>query len=605
MASEDKPNGYWANEKNQRKAIHGLLSKHSLLDPIEAGRHLTLKMIDSSPCTNIRAYAPTKYDFLRIYFRQHIKEWMIWKHSRKIHWTQRKVAECFDSILKRTGKDIDSISIKEFEKAGGHRLLFDYRHDFNRIKDIYSGSRRKPWEHRQVPRKFWKLKKNKIAATRWLIDEKLKYPKNRVPELITSDDFDDNGLSTVLFRTSICELVLAAYPERGYSRRRFRQANIRSALGYGFENVVYKILNDGLRMKYARQFTVPRCEHPIRCRIDISGLNLHRLVRSSDGVDVKLFSYTYFHSSSRRYLDHFRRLVVIYLDGAQPKKNYPGVKFINVDKLLSLIPDLDVRKELENEVGILRMGKFPMRLQIYERAARSANKSLKCILIKSGKCTKERRTDTIGIPVSLGLCSKHLMQLRAGKIDENGTRLKPFLERVSLSDKQIRFLKSKYKSLNNQQLAEQLFGVGDRRHGGRVNNILTRLGLRRSPEEIARVRGQVLLYDKKTLSVLTRNWRTHSAGQLCQLLKLPDNTRNKSRIHEALLRHGIRPKSKPYTKRKLISELRRLAKKLGRIPVARDLDRQPDFPGKGTYTLYFGSWARAKEAAGFKKRASM
>jgi hypothetical protein len=131
-----------------------------------------------------------------------------------------------------------------------------------------------------------------------------------------------------------------------------------------------------------------------------------------------------------------------------------------------------------------------------------------------------------------------------------------------------------------------------------MNLILSRLGLARTKEEIGKVRGQVLIYDEKTLEILKDNWKKTTLGELCDLLKLENIQRNRCRIAEALLRFKIRPKSKPYTKQELIIKLKLFAKKLKRTPVPKDLDRNPKMPGKGTYIKYFGSWAKAKTVAG-------
>ena len=57
---------------------------------------------------------------------------------------------------------------------------------------------------------------------------------------------------------------------------------------------------------------------------------------------------------------------------------------------------------------------------------------------------------------------------------------------------------------------------------------------------------------------------------------------------------------KKYSREFLISELQRLARELGRSPSDTDMKKADGFPGCGVYYKAFGSWNKAKEAAGLE-----
>lgn len=598
MASRKIKNGYWAKRTNQIKAIGRMLESHGLLDPIDAGKELTLRMIESSDCTNIRRYAPTKYALLSIYFGNRLKPWMIRKHAARISWDKAAITECIDLVLKKTGVDIHQLTVREFERNGGHRLLYDFKHDFNKVKSIYLDEQLMPWEHRQVARGFWKQKANVRAAVMWLVQKKLRLKLNELTTELTTEDFVEHGLSALVMRYSVADLVMLTFPELKFKKSDFRQVTVKSVMGYAFENVAYRCLREGLKLRFKSQEAVRGCSHPVKCRIDVAALSLPGLIKRTDGVDIKLYTYTYFRSKTSRYLDHFPRLVLVYLDGAVPKKHDSKIQFLNIDTLIELVGDAGLKRELSEEVNLLRIGKFPKRLETYRQIAVGGYSQSKCRLFERGNCTQNKSTAEVGVVHSLGLCSKHWSQLRDGKIDETGKKQRHFVERVNLKSEQVEFLKANFRTMGNIELAGKIYGKANRAMGSRVNGVLRRLGLVRTQDEIARVRGQEIVYNSRTLKILRKYGGKKTLGEICVKLGIQNSQRNRSRIAEALVRYKIREKTRPYSKDELILELKKFARKLGRSPSPKDLDKARDVPGKGTYARIFGSWKNAKKVAG-------
>nr|AFD03171.1 hypothetical protein [uncultured bacterium W5-102b] len=67
---------------------------------------------------------------------------------------------------------------------------------------------------------------------------------------------------------------------------------------------------------------------------------------------------------------------------------------------------------------------------------------------------------------------------------------------------------------------------------------------------------------------------------------------------------GLMPRRKA-SRSELTEALAKVGRRLGRVPTVRDLDAEgPDVPGKGVYIREFGSWRTALAAAGFDAPSS-
>ena len=74
----------------------------------------------------------------------------------------------------------------------------------------------KPWELKQVPNSYWALERG-IEATKWLIEEKLKWSDDDIKEKLSVRIFCKyrlSGMINLLYNNSVFEAINSAYPNR-------------------------------------------------------------------------------------------------------------------------------------------------------------------------------------------------------------------------------------------------------------------------------------------------------------------------------------------------------------------------------------------------------
>ncbi|MCX6770869.1 MAG: hypothetical protein NTX79_02325 [Candidatus Micrarchaeota archaeon] len=100
-----------------------------------------------------------------------------------------------------------------------HHYVFS---PFKAISEAYPGQGIKEWEMGTAPMGFYEEKQNRIAAVRWLCEEKLALdgqPKD--PRQLTGDDFTNNRMAGLLanyYDSSPFKAVSEAYPELGLNK---------------------------------------------------------------------------------------------------------------------------------------------------------------------------------------------------------------------------------------------------------------------------------------------------------------------------------------------------------------------------------------------------
>ena len=97
---------------------------------------------------------------------------------------------------------------------------------YEAINGAYPG-KYKPWQLTRVPNSYWTLEKG-IEATKWLIEEKLKWTDEEVAEKLRRKTFLDNKLSGMLvqvFNNSPYEAINSAYPGKYVKTDFFRYCN--------------------------------------------------------------------------------------------------------------------------------------------------------------------------------------------------------------------------------------------------------------------------------------------------------------------------------------------------------------------------------------------
>ena len=131
------------------------------------------------------------------------KEATKWLIEEKLRWSDDQVK--------------DNICKEIFIKNGLQGMLIDVfkNNYFIAIENAYPGKYKK-WEFRNVCNNFWTLETAK-EATKWLIEEKLKWSDEQVKESLTQATFIQNGLSGMLgrvFKGSPFAAIENAYPGR-------------------------------------------------------------------------------------------------------------------------------------------------------------------------------------------------------------------------------------------------------------------------------------------------------------------------------------------------------------------------------------------------------
>ena len=124
----------------------------------------------------------------------------------------------FEEILKWSFDDIKEkliVAIYIKYKLNGMIQQAYNRSSFMAVDAVYPG-KFKPWEVSSVPHNYWTLD-NGIIATKWLIEERLKWTDEDIKEKISCKVFLENGLGgmlTQLFKSSCYRAINATYPER-------------------------------------------------------------------------------------------------------------------------------------------------------------------------------------------------------------------------------------------------------------------------------------------------------------------------------------------------------------------------------------------------------
>ena len=147
------------------------------------------------------------------------KQWELPSVSKKF-WNMETAREAtiwlIEEKLKWSDDDIkEKLSANIFEKnsLGGMLVILFNDNPYFAIENAYPG-KFKPWELSGTPKYFWNLK-TAIDATRWLIEEKLKWSDDDIKNKLSKNTFRKNslgGMLAVLFNDSPYRAIENAYP---------------------------------------------------------------------------------------------------------------------------------------------------------------------------------------------------------------------------------------------------------------------------------------------------------------------------------------------------------------------------------------------------------
>ena len=128
------------------------------------------------------------------------KEATIWLIEEKLKWSDDDIKEKL------------SANIFEKNSLGGMLAILFNDNSYFAIENAYPG-KFKPWELSGTPKYFWNLK-TASDATRWLIEEKLKWSDDDIKEKLSANTFIKNSLTSIisLFNGSPYLAIENAYP---------------------------------------------------------------------------------------------------------------------------------------------------------------------------------------------------------------------------------------------------------------------------------------------------------------------------------------------------------------------------------------------------------
>ena len=216
------PNSYWTKEtaaeatrwlieEKLKWSEEELLKKLSTKTFCDNGlRGMLANVFDGSPYAAIDNAYPEKY-----------KPWQFAKVPNS-YWTKETAAEAtrwlIEEKLKWSEEELlKKLSTKTFTD---NKLVGMFASVFNRspyaaINNAYPG-KYKPWQFANVPKSYW-TKETAAEATRWLIEEKLKWSEEELLKKLSTKTFYDNGLGEMLnaiFTKSPYAAINNAYPEK-------------------------------------------------------------------------------------------------------------------------------------------------------------------------------------------------------------------------------------------------------------------------------------------------------------------------------------------------------------------------------------------------------
>lgn len=121
-----------------------------------------------------------------------------------------------ENLLHLTNEQIKETLTNEFFRihrlSGMLHVVFNHS-TYKAINTVYP-DKFKPWELRCVPQSYW-TSERAIQATKWLVEEKLKYSKEDIKKYLTLNIFTKNGLGGMvqtIYNCSSFKAINLAYP---------------------------------------------------------------------------------------------------------------------------------------------------------------------------------------------------------------------------------------------------------------------------------------------------------------------------------------------------------------------------------------------------------
>jgi hypothetical protein len=165
-------------------------------------------------------YHDSVWQAINAAYPNQFKEWEL-KNTPRNFWNKETAIKAtkwlIEDKLKWTEKDIkEKLNIKVFYNNGLSGMINILNSSVWQAINITYPNHFKEWELKITPNHFWN-KETAIMATKWLIEEKLKWTDHEIKEYLQIQTFRDHGLSTVIntiYNNSPYKALNAAYPGR-------------------------------------------------------------------------------------------------------------------------------------------------------------------------------------------------------------------------------------------------------------------------------------------------------------------------------------------------------------------------------------------------------
>jgi len=215
------PKGYW-NVETGTKATRWLIEEKLKWSKKDVCQHLTYHTFRDNKMSSMlnTCFGESPYAALEAAYPGEYKPWELNNVPRSF-WTETTCAEAtkwlLEEKLKWSREEIcNNLSQGTFVT---HKLTNMLQIGFNgspygALNTVYPNEY-KPWELNIVPRNFWTVETG-IEATRWLFEEKLKWPIERVRQEADAKTFLEYGLRSMLrncFEGSAQKAIDCTYPQ--------------------------------------------------------------------------------------------------------------------------------------------------------------------------------------------------------------------------------------------------------------------------------------------------------------------------------------------------------------------------------------------------------
>jgi predicted transposase YbfD/YdcC len=219
------PWSYW-NKENCIDAIKWLIEEKLKWDEESIKKNLTQKTFTENNLYGmlVRMFNYSPYEAINTAYPGKFKCWEF-NSVPQGYWNIKTGTEVVKWLIEENlNWSIDDIKAnltkKVFKDNGLEGMLqhvFNYS-PFCAIDTVYP-NKIKPWELKQTPQGFWNYKTAR-EATKWLIEEKLKWGYEEILIYISANTFRENCLAGLLkkFKSSPYLILQNAYPDKDWSK---------------------------------------------------------------------------------------------------------------------------------------------------------------------------------------------------------------------------------------------------------------------------------------------------------------------------------------------------------------------------------------------------